>query len=105
MDSFKKFVFSEAVDVNTEHEIMNMYYDRNHYRISDISDMTGVSTAGIYRILQKHSISPGRRKADLNYETIFHYSDSGVSAKRISELTGYSLRQVYNILEKRRSIF
>lgn len=104
MDSFKDFI-SEAVDVNTEHEIMNMYYNRDHYKIADISDQTGVSTAGIYRILQKHSIEPGRRRAGLNYETIFHYSDSGVPARRISELTGYSLRQIYNILEKRKFSF
>lgn len=103
MESFKQFVLSEAVDLNTEHEVLNMYYDRHNYKISDISDLTGISTAGIYRILQKHAIEPGRRKADLHYETIYHYYDSGFTAKKISELTGYSLRQVYNIIEKRRS--
>lgn len=104
MESFKRFLLSEAVDLNTEHEVLNMYYDRLNYRISDISDATGVSAAGIYRILQKHSIEPGRRRADMNYETIYHYYDSGFTAKKIAELTGYSLRQVYNILEKRRLV-
>jgi len=102
MDSFKFFVMSEGVSLNTEHEVMNLYYDR-HYKITDISELTGVSTAGIYRILQRHSISPTRRVHDNNYETIYHFVDSGFSAKQISELTGYSLRQVYNILEKKRS--
>lgn len=105
MESFKRFLLTEAVDLNTEHEVLNMYYDRHNYKISDISDATGVSTAGIYRILQKHSVEPGRRKADMHYETIYHYYDSGFTAKKISELTGYSLRQVYNILEKRRPLF
>ncbi len=104
MQSFKRFLLSEAVDINTEHEVLNMYYDRNNFKISDISNNTGISTAGIYRILQKHSIEPGRRSLpDSNYETIYHFIDSGFSAKRISELTGYSLRQVYNILEKKRA--
>lgn len=101
MESFKQYILSETVDLNTEHEIMNMYYDRHGFKISDISDATGVSPAGIYRILQRHSISPSRRKADMNYETIYHYHDSGFAVRKISELTGYSLRQVYNILEKR----
>lgn len=91
---------SEA-DLSTEHEIMNMYYDRN-FKISDISNQTGVSAAGIYRVLQKYDVQPGRMKTDtLNYETIWHYADTGLPVRRIAELTGYSLRQVYNILEKR----
>ena len=105
MDSFKRYLLSEAVDLNTEHEVLNMYYDRHNYKISDICDATGISTAGIYRILQKHSVEPGRRKADTHYETIYHYYDSGFAAKKIAELTGYSLRQVYNIIEKRRVLF
>jgi len=105
MESFKRFLLSEAVDINTEHEVLNMYYDRGNYKISDISDTTGVSTAGIYRILQRHSITPGRRRADTNYETIYHYSDSGFTPRRISELTGYSTRQIYKILEKRRDFY
>jgi len=96
---------SESFGLNTEHEILNMYYDRLNYKISDISDATGISPAGIYRILQKHSVTPGRRRADMNYETIYHYYDSGFTAKKISELTGYSLRQIYNIVGKRRDLF
>lgn len=102
MNSFKKFLIEN--NLNTEHEVLNMYYDRNNFKISDISDATGLSKAGIYRILRKHSVEPSRLKADLNYETIYHYFDSGCPVKKISELTGYSLRQVYNIIEKRRSI-
>jgi hypothetical protein len=101
MESFKQFLMTEWN--NVEHDVMNMYYDQQHYKISDISELTGVSPAGIYRILQKNAIEPGRRKAGLNYETIYHYANSGVPVRKISELTGYSLRQVYNILEKRRS--
>jgi hypothetical protein len=100
MDSFKQFVLVEWDSL--EHDVLNMYYDKQNYKVSDISELTGVSTAGIYRILQKHEVQPGRRKADLGYETIYHYANSGVPVRRISELTGYSLRQVYNILEKRR---
>jgi predicted DNA-binding transcriptional regulator AlpA len=79
-----------------------MYYSRNQYKIADISELTGLSTAGIYRILQKHEIVPQRRTANAGqYETIYHFADTGVPAKRIAELSGYSLRQVYNILNSR----
>jgi predicted DNA-binding transcriptional regulator AlpA len=101
MTSFRHFIFLTESTLSTEHEVMNLYYDRNH-KIADISDLTGVSAAGIYRILQKHSIQPGRMKTDLlNYETIWQYSSMGLPAKKIAELTGYSVRQVYNIIEKK----
>lgn len=97
MESFKLFE-----SVHSEHEILNMYYSQNQYKISDISELTGISTAGIYRILKKHEISPHRREtAAGQYETIYHFADTGIPPKKIAELSGYSLRQVYNILNGR----
>jgi len=102
MLNFQCFLeIKEGVDLNTEHEILNMYYDRNRYRIADISEFTGISPGSIYRVLQKYSISPHRRHESHRYELIFQYADSGMPVAKISELTGYSRRQVYNILEKR----
>lgn len=102
MQNFKNFLeLREGVNLSTEHEILNMYYDRKN-RISDISEFTGVSTAGIYRVLQKYAIPPHRRVEEHRYELIFQYADSGIPVRRISELTGYSRRQIYNILEKRK---
>jgi predicted DNA-binding transcriptional regulator AlpA len=101
--NFKDFInLTETVNLSTEHEILNMYWDKVRYKIEDISEFTGVSPAGIYRILQKYSIHPQRRLETSRYFDIYQYADSGVPVRKISELTGYSRRQVYNILDKRK---
>ncbi len=98
MDRFKLFV---ETDRHLEHEVLNMYLSRNH-KVAEISELTGLSTGNIYRILQRHEVSPQRRAAQPGqYETVYNFADSGLSARRIAELSGYSLRQVYNILASR----
>lgn len=98
MDGFRNF--SEAVDLNTEHDIINMYQDSGRYRVSDISDLTGISPAGIYRVLRKYQMDPHRKPDLSHYEQIYQYRSSGVPVRRIAELTGYSRRQVYNIINQ-----
>lgn len=99
MDGFKRFL-SEAVDLGIEHEILNMYQDRYRYKITNISELTGVSVAGIYRILEKYGVNPHRIHPNDNHFLVQQYANSGVPASKISELTGYSRRQVYNIMKQ-----
>lgn len=98
MDRFKLFL---EADQHTEHEVLNMYLAQRH-KISEISELTGVSTGNIYRVLQKHNINPQRRSVHPSqYEAVYNFADSGLNVRRISELSGYSIRQVYNILNSR----
>jgi hypothetical protein len=94
MDNFRKF--NESVD--QEHEIISMYKDNARWQIRQISELTGISVAGIYRILEKYGIKPHRRLVYDNHNIVQQYYQSGVPANKISELTGYSKRQVYNII-------
>lgn len=88
-------------DRHIEHEVLNMYLSQSH-KVADISELTGLSTGNIYRILQKHDVNPQRRAARPGqYETVYNFADAGLPVRRISELSGYSLRQVYNILNSR----
>lgn len=96
MQRFRTFV--ESADLGAEHEILGMYRDGHRFPIRQISELTGVSVAGIYRILEKYGIKPHRRQRDNEHNVIKQYHTSGFSPNRISELTGYSKRQVYNII-------
>lgn len=99
MDGFKKFL-NESVDASQEHDVLNMYRDNSRWHIRKISEITGLSIAGIYRVLEKYGIKPHRRQLDNNHEVVRSYHQSGIPARKISELTGYSRRQVYNIISK-----
>jgi predicted DNA-binding transcriptional regulator AlpA len=103
MDCFRDFL-NESIDIGNEHEILNMYKDRYRYKISDISELTGISVAGIYRILEKYGISPHRAGLQDNHALVNHYAGMGLPAIKISELTGYSKRQVYNIMNKNKLV-
>jgi AraC-like DNA-binding protein len=101
MDDNRFRTFLETFDVNIEHEIINMYQDPIRYKLSDISSTTGASPGGIYRVLRKYNLNPHRLGHNYQqYEQIFQYRKLGTSVQKIAELTGYSRRQVYNILQE-----
>ena len=97
--------FTETTDISLEHEILNMYKDSSRWHIRKISEVTGMSIAGIYRILEKYGVKPHLRMHNDAYNIIQQYRNSGVPVHKISELTGYSSRQVYNILAKGKHLF
>jgi predicted DNA-binding transcriptional regulator AlpA len=101
MKGFKTFI-TESTDLSSEHEVLSMYRDSNRYQIRQISELTGVSIAGIYRVLEKYGLKPQRRQYDNAHGIVQQYHNSGIPAQKISELTGYSKRQVYNIIAKSR---
>lgn len=103
MKGFKEFVFNESI--STEHDVLNMYTDPSGYHVRKISEMTGVSVAGIYRILEKYGMHPQRRRGHIHaHEIVQQYHDAGLPVHKISELTGYSKRNVYNIVKLSRRI-
>ena len=83
----------------SEHEILGLY--KSSLPIRRISEITGTSVAGIYRILEKYGIKPHRRHVADIYDRIIQYHDSGTSVQRISELTGYSIRHIHKILARK----
>jgi predicted DNA-binding transcriptional regulator AlpA len=96
MNGFESFINEDA---SLEHEILGLYNDRDRYRITDISNLTGISPAGIYRILEKYGINPHRHSHLLDAHNIIkQYAQLGTPVSKIAELTGYSKRQIYNII-------
>lgn len=95
MDSFKIFL-TENLDL--EREILSMYQGSTHH-VREISGVTGISVAGIYRVLEKYGVKPHRRVVSDPHGVVSQYHSSGIPARKISELTGYSTRQVYNIIK------
>lgn len=102
MDRFRAFL-NESIDIGQEHEILGMYKDNYRWPIRQISERTGVSVAGIYRVLEKYGIRPHRRQRDDAHGLVVQYHQTGLPVQRISELTGYSKRQCYSILQNSRN--
>ncbi len=97
MEGFKQFI-NESANQSQEHDILGMYRDNYRYQVRQISELTGVSIAGIYRVLEKYGIKPGRRRREEEHGLIKQYHHTGIPVNRISELTGYSQRQIYNVI-------
>lgn len=94
MDRFNEFVDN----LSQEYEIINMYKDKHRWKIKQISEISGISVAGIYRVLEKYGINPHRRNLNDTHAIVGQYYLSGTPINKISELTGYSRRQVYYII-------
>lgn len=96
---FKEWlVHKENINENTNSkmEIINMYFHQNK-SIKEIANQTGSSIGSIYRTI-KETGSPNRTKK--NHHSVHALSDSGFNFKTISDLSGYSLRHIRNILKK-----
>lgn len=99
MDSFRTFINNEiqcegfkAYDASVFH-----WYNQG-VPISEIKKGANLSTGGIYRSLKRCGIEPKRRKKEF-YNAIKYFGQSGLSLQKISEITGYSVRQIRNILK------
>lgn len=100
MNGFKEFINEGVRDIGLEHDVINMYRDTARYSIAEISRVTGLSAGGIYRILEKNNFKPGRRDRTNMHDHVLQYAAANLPVKKISELTGYSVRQVYNIVNQ-----
>ena len=107
MERFKQFIeFCEEYNCNEDfkvydHEVAYMY--RQDVPIlsikSEISATYGpISFGEIYRALRRGGINPSRRQK-ASHDDVLNFGQSGLGLEEIAKLTGYSERQVINILK------
>lgn len=78
--------------------IVGMYLENPKLKIEEIAQRSKKSIGEIYRILKANHIKPNRLKE--NHKKVESLSHLGWSSKEIANLTGYSERNVRNILRK-----
>ena len=107
MGRFKEFIDSDRhVNCNEnfkvhDHEIAYLY--RQAVPISsiktEISSTYGqISFGEIYRSLRRSGLQPSRRMRP-THDDVINFGQSGLGLEEIAKLTGYSERQVRNILK------
>ena len=102
--SFKEFLHREEERINEgvgahEFEVANMYFGQYpNMKVRDIARHFGRSVGEVYRIIHRHG-SPNRVRD--NSDSVIALAASGMNARRIAELTGYTPRNVSYILQKR----
>lgn len=91
--------FTEFLENNTyDSEIIHTYLHRNDMSVKEIANLYHKSEAEVYRTLHHNGINPNRQK--LHHEKVHSLSNLGWGIKEISDLTGYSTRNIRYILKK-----
>ena len=102
MRSFRKYIHCCEQKFYTEnwrdHDVTVAHLYNQNVPLSNIKQEMGVSYGEIYRSLKRHGIGPNRRKKP-TYNDVIYFGQSGMNFEEISQLTGYSTRQVRNILQ------
>jgi uncharacterized protein YvpB len=93
---FKDWLINEENSENSKFDILKLYFQQNK-TIKEISEETGNSIGNIYRTIHNFS-GPNRTK--INHHAVFSLADSGFNYNTISDLSGYTLRHIRNILKK-----
>lgn len=89
--------FNDFFKNNSDKEIVHLYLNNPKMQISEIAQKTNKSIGEIYRILKANEVSPNRLK--VNHEKVKNLADLGWGIKEISEITGYSTRNIRYILK------
>jgi len=89
--------FNDFFKNNPDKEIVHLYLNNPKMQISEIAQKTNKSIGEIYRILKANEVSPNRLK--VNHEKVKNLADLGWGIKEISEITGYSTRNIRYILK------
>lgn len=89
--------FNDFFKNNPDKEIVHLYLNHPKMQISEIAQKTNKSIGEIYRILKANEVSPNRLK--VNHEKVKNLADLGWGIKEISEITGYSTRNIRYILK------
>lgn len=89
--------FNDFFKNNPDKEIVRLYLNNPKMQISEIAQKTNKSIGEIYRILKANEVSPNRLK--VNHEKVKNLADLGWGIKEISEITGYSTRNIRYILK------
>ncbi len=87
---FREFIEQEAV---------MLYLHRPDLSLAEISSISGMPVAGIYRALRERLVEPNRRRS--NRDNVVAFAGSGLGIGQIAELTGYSPTSVRRILSGR----
>lgn len=84
----------------TEGEIVDAYLNRPNVSITNLSYWSNKSVGEIYRILHTNHIIPNRQKG--NHHLVKELAGSGLHPNKISQIVGYTPRNVWYILSKNR---
>ncbi len=105
MKGFKQFLvessWSLGTDSNIDQTIVQLYTTGS--RIKEIEEATGKWRSYIYGVLQREGLSPNRLNQARELTIQLH--GSGISARKIAEITAQSERNVREILLKARTKF
>lgn len=82
----------------TELEVANMYF-QGRLPVREIARTSHKSIGEVYRIIRQYG-QPNRTRQD--QQNVISLADSGLGTQVIADLTGYTSRQVRNILSKNR---
>ena len=96
MQSFKEFFYDE--NPISDIQIAQMYF-HGQMAVREIAKTSQKSIREVYRIVRQYG-QPNRTRQDQH--NVISLSDSGMGYKSIAELTGYTSRQVRNIVGKNR---
>lgn len=75
--------------------VIHLYF--NSPSIAEVQKQTNISYGQLYRILEKNGIKPYRRQKSTS-NLVQKYHSDGMSIPEIAKLTGYTIRNVRNIL-------
>ena len=95
MLQFREFFSNNG---HSEQEIVSMYLNHPNRKITELAHNTQKSVGEIYRILHSNGIKPNRLR--INQQNVVDFANSGLSITQISELTGYTTRNVRYIIAK-----
>ena len=96
MLDFKDFFIKQERGYSTQ-EVISFYF--NKMKLTEISSLTNKSIGEIYRILHNNNVTPNRLKT--NHHNVIFFADAGMPITQIAQLTGYTERNVRNILHAR----
>jgi len=101
MTAFEDYVKNRDAEFYCEnyrgHDMQVAHLYHQHTPLNDIKQELGLSTAEVYRSLQRHGITPNRRR-NPNFGHVMYFYNSGLPFDEIAQLTGYTVRHIRNIV-------
>ena len=102
METFREFIESYEIAPQYHYddlEVANLYFHNSGLSVRELSRKTGKSIGEVYRIVKNYG-SPNRTRPQGRVNVI-NLADSGIANHHIANMTGYSTRQIRNILKER----
>ncbi len=100
MEDFKEFFYASLPQQElSDAEVLNLYLHSRDMKVLEIADKSNRSVPEVYRIIKRFSMEPNRLVN--RHQSVRYYADAGMGISEISELTGYTSRNVRYILSKK----